>query len=205
MGERYRQDGTGPPICDQRALYQKAEPILDFAFDMPETSSYTELLMTGRLGGHEAQMGQSSLRWRVVGATECDPASGGEMLSIVFTAVWLAVVTLFMALCRFAAQADDALTLGVETARETDAATQHRVPAPRRGSAPSLAARWNGREDAPLSASSRLTSTRCAHGRPGAVAPAFVPALADHPPCPRSRAAGNAEPPADVRRRGARR
>jgi hypothetical protein len=100
------------------------------------------------------------LRGYVVGVTECDPASGDEMSDIVFIAVWLAVVTIFVAVCRSAADGDDAVTLGVEAAQEADATMQHPVPAPRRGSAPSLAACWKRREDTALSASSRLTFVR---------------------------------------------
>jgi hypothetical protein len=44
-----------PAHCDQRALYQKVEHILDFRASITENYGYTKIVTTGRPGGHEAQ------------------------------------------------------------------------------------------------------------------------------------------------------
>jgi len=82
------------------------------------------------------------------------------MLAILIPSIWLAVVMLFVAVCRSAAHGDD--VLGRTSAVGTlDAATQERMPASRGGSAPSsLVARWNGRGDANPSVSPRLAVRR---------------------------------------------
>jgi hypothetical protein len=97
------------------------------------------------------------------------------MLVILIPIIWLAVVTLFVAVCRCAAHGDDVLGRASQAAGEVNAAAQQPVPGQREGYAPSLSARWNRRGDTYPSVSPRLTYSRQVRPQRQAHAPRIVP------------------------------
>jgi hypothetical protein len=97
------------------------------------------------------------------------------MLVILIPIIWLAVVTLFVTVCRCAAYGDDVLGRASKAAGDVSTAAKEPVPGQRGGYAPSLSARWKRRGDTYPSVSPRLTYGREAGPQRQAHAPRIAP------------------------------